>query len=660
MFLISYLLHDTQYLDDVRTRLALATPPMGLVTARSVPELIDQAQTLPVRAAMVDISWPRETRMQLLSALRHLPRPLPVLMLSPAQTDESWWQVADELARLDEPLDLFLYRLQHTAGERPSPPPTVQNVPIAPALEPPYAPTEHSLLETSQFRQFAEIFAGMEEGQLVESFTAWIQQACQTSRVVLLLRDPASGDFVCRAQRGLPSTLVPHCAFAQTAPLCRWLATSARILLKDADQFAAPDAVAELELMQAVAAVPVTFDGQLVGILGIGPRLVGQRYGASELEALFALGSQIAAALHHCRLHRTLHTQQEMTEHMLSVMPTGTLVLGAENRIVFANAAAAAILGKSRATLYGADMRVLPSPLGDLAYEALVGRRDLARREVHNDALGLPLAVTGYPLGTTPPSAMLLLEDLSARKRLEEEHDRRVNLEVLTNLVHYLAHELRNPLVALSTFSNLAPTRADDPDFKEFCDSVLRVEIGRVNLMLEQLLVLTQDVELQFHPMDLTPIFDRVTGTEEMRAAVVVSIPVALPHLMGDEQRLETALTCILRTATRLSYRQTPTTMKVGAEGDGIVISIEAPIAPGVNPERFLSPWQQFIDFSEEDIDLGLATAQYIVEQHTGTLHVSVAENVLTILCRLPLRADNENSREEDRHDAPQSARRRR
>jgi|GEM_PF-1452921 len=657
MFLVSYLAHDTQYLEAVQERLALASPPMGLVTARASPEAINHIQTLPIRAVVVDISWPRETIALLADSVRRLHPDLPLLALTPTASEAAWWQLADDLLRLDEPLELFVHRLTRGLGASPQPrempAPSVTSA-GQPLLE------RRSLLSAAQFRQFAEIFSGMDEGTLTESFVAWVQQACQTSRAVMLLRDTESGNFVCRAQRGLPSSLVPHCTFSQTSPLCRWLAISSRILTRDhADDPLASEALAELSLMQADAAVPVLFDGQLVGILGIGPRLFGQGYMPVEMEALFAIGGQIASSVHHCRLHTALRGQQEMTEHMLSVIPTGALVLGEDQRIAFVNNAAVTILGQSRASLFSADLRSLPSPLGDLAYESLSQRKDLMRRELEVSTIPHPLAVSCYALATTPPSAMLLIEDLTAQKRLEVEHERRVNLEVLTNLVHYLAHELRNPLVALSTFSALAPERSDDSDFKEFCESVLQGEIGRVKLILEQLLVLTDHVELQFRNMDLMPVLERVTGTEEINAAVVTSFPVGLPMLYADEQRLETALTCILRTAIRLSFHQTPVTMKVTVEDAAVLIHVETPIAPGVTPEQFLSPWQQFIELSEEDVDLGLATAQYIFEQHEGILKVSSSENVLAIACRLPLRADRDNHGKENSHDAPQSARRR-
>jgi len=240
MLLISYLAQDTQYLEAIQERLALAKSPLALVVARTAPELIHQAQALPVRLALADISLPRDTWMQLTAALRQLRPDFPLLALSPEASTLEWWQFADDLLRLDEPLELFHYRLEQRSNTVPAmPSPSLSSVAGLPVVN-----ETPSLLATPQFRQFAEIFSGMEEPLLIESFVAWVQQACQTSRVVLLLRDPESGHFVCRGQRGLPSALVPHCTFPQTAPLCHWLASTGRILLRDgADHPRAPRAL---------------------------------------------------------------------------------------------------------------------------------------------------------------------------------------------------------------------------------------------------------------------------------------------------------------------------------------------------------------------------------------------------------------------------------
>ncbi len=62
-----------------------------------------------------------------------------------------------------------------------------------------------------------------------------------------------------------------------------------------------------------------------------------------------------------------------------------------------------------------------------------------------------------------------------------------------------------------------------------------------------------------------------------------------------------------------------------------IAIHVEVPIAPGVTPEWLLNPWKQLMEVSDQQVDLGLATAKYVLEEHGGTLTVIIAENILTI-----------------------------
>jgi len=493
------------------------------------------------------------------------------------------------------------------------------------------------LLENGQFRQFAEILSSRDETSVAETFVAWVQQACQATRVVMLLREPTTGEFTCRAHRGLSSALLPSCRFSQLAPLCRWLASAGYVLVKDDAAQSSADVMRGLDLMQAIVAIPMMCDGQLTGILGLGPRVVGQQYSAVELESLFALGAQIAIIVHHHRVQRTMQAQQEVTAHMLGVMPIGTVVLGADDRVTFANTAAANILGLQRSDLHGVDLRALPSPLGDIAYEARCTEVDVPRRELTLPVTGHPVAVTGLSLKTTPRSALILLEDLLPQHQLEDEKRRRQDLEVATNLVHYVAHELRNPLVALATFSNMVTSHADDEDFHEFCDTVLRDEINRINLFIEQLIILSQSADFHFAELALGTVFNRITTSCDLQRVRIVGLPKTSLPLYGDEHRLEIAIACILRTYSRLAADDTVIDVSIEAGDSVATITLQAEVNSDVPLECLMNPWEQLIGEENQDIDLGLATAKYIFEQHHGMLTVNRTARMLTSICQLPL-----------------------
>ena len=667
MRLVSYLAHDDTNIDTVRQRLSLAQPPVGLVIVNSLPELLSCTQSLPIRAILLDISWPRSCWQQLREDLSRLKCNLPILAIANTTDTGDWWHYADDLLSLDDSIDLFYFRLNQTVSdidsqmlEKGSDLSKKTFIPALGEKRPAIIfPETSSMLESSQFRQFADIFSGMEEPELLEAFIGWVQSTCQTSRAVLLLNDAVSGSFTCRAYRGLPSALVPHCNFPQTSAICRWLSLTGRILLRDSDDNISLEIINELDMLQAVAAIPVMNDGQLIGILGLGPRLVGQYYSAVELEGLFTIAGQMAVALYHRRNHWSVKQQKELTEQMLGVMPTGTIVLGADHCISFVNAAAAMMINKPQSAIIGADLRVLPSPLGDLAYESLLRKVDVPRRELNLASNNnRPIAVTACLLATSPPSAMLLLEDRAVEKVLVEERERRVDLEVITNLVHHIAHELRNPLVTLATFSSLVTTHAQDADFQDYCETVLQPEISRVNLIIEQLLVLTNHAEYQFTEIDIMALIERFTDNADMKNCLVTAMPLTLPHVYGDAHRLETAIACLVRTVLRFNDSSTPATMRIELKDANLLLNFEIPTNIQISSEHLLNPWQQLLGDNEAEVDFGVATACYIFEQHQGTLAVNSNEKLLILSGRLPLNAAETVGRK-DKHESAKGSDRR-
>jgi two-component system sensor histidine kinase HydH len=66
-----------------------------------------------------------------------------------------------------------------------------------------------------------------------------------------------------------------------------------------------------------------------------------------------------------------------------------------------------------------------------------------------------------------------------------------------------LAHELRNPIVAIDTFAQLLPKRLDDPDFLRDCAEVIPSEAKRIQALAEQLLDLARPREYEFVSVDL-------------------------------------------------------------------------------------------------------------------------------------------------------------
>ena len=128
--------------------------------------------------------------------------------------------------------------------------------------------------------------------------------------------------------------------------------------------------------------MPLWVQAKLVGILVLGPRVTGQPYGSEDLERLFTLASQVAMAVEDISLFNTVRAQHGFIEQVLTHLQSGAITIDAPGRVTRFNRRAEQILELSLGDVLGQDLRVLPSPLGDLLYETMRGGRELRLVEV--------------------------------------------------------------------------------------------------------------------------------------------------------------------------------------------------------------------------------------------------------------------------------------
>src|SRR2546430_4901904 len=111
-------------------------------------------------------------------------------------------------------------------------------------------------------------------------------------------------------------------------------------------------------------------------------------------------------------------------------MSSGVVTIGRDEKVGTFNRRPEEILNLRAAAVVGQDLRMLPSPLGDMLYETLAHGRALPKSEIQLPLGGLWLEVSTYPIRgdeATPLGAVLVLEDrtaqkeLAARKRQAEE-----------------------------------------------------------------------------------------------------------------------------------------------------------------------------------------------------------------------------------------------
>jgi nitrogen-specific signal transduction histidine kinase len=200
-------------------------------------------------------------------------------------------------------------------------------------------------------------------------------------------------------------------------------------------------------------------------------------------------------------------------------MSSGVITIDPDQKVVAINGRAAEILGLAARDVLNRDLRVLPSPLGDMLFESLSRRRSVTRVEVQLALRNLPLEISTYPVmgdSPEPMGAVLMFEDLTAQRLLAQERRGAEQLQLLTQVVARIADEIKNPLVSINAFMELIGERYDDATFRNQFSSVVGRDVRRLVQIFDKLAALVNDGDYKRETLDLRQVAEE--GLAELGA----------------------------------------------------------------------------------------------------------------------------------------------
>ena len=499
-------------------------------------------------------------------------------------------------------------------------------------------------------KAFSRVFAaGFDLRRVLDTFLEAIGDVIRPTRVAVLLPDTDGREFRIAAHRGLAPQIVQSVRLPAAEGLPRWLAAQGRpIALHDVTD---PELVRELKLLQGIVATPLLAHGDLVAILVLGQPVFGAGYSRAEIETLFDLVTQLATVIRDIALHQQLEREKEFTERILSHMSSGVVTIGRDQRVGTMNRRAEEILGLSAHAVVRQDLRVLPSPLGDLLFDTLSSGRPMPRTEIQLALRRLWIEVSTYVIRdeeSAPLGAVLVFEDLTAQKELAAQKREADQFQLLTRVVARIADEIKNPLVSINTFIELIGERYDDPDFRRHFSSVVRRDVRRLVEVFEKLAALVTEGELNFATVDafeavtqLVEAIDLAEGGLGKHLQLDVA-PASEPFpVKVDVTQLRKALSYLIRYLTHNSPNDlAKISLSVGrhAEPDGghdvrILVGSRTAAVSAEKLERLFDPVQMV---QESLIDVGPAVSQRLVEALGGRLGVRQTRHELSFVVSLP------------------------
>lgn len=228
------------------------------------------------------------------------------------------------------------------------------------------------------------------------------------------------------------------------------------------------------------------------------------------------------------------------------------------------------------------------------------------------------LRVRCIPLATPDESRVLVLED----QRQAEQAAQRLKLAAMGRLTANIAHEIRNPLSAISHAAQLLGEDAHDPAQKKLA-AIIDSNAQRLDRLVEEVLTLNRRDRLnpvEFDAAQLAALIDEVRHTEEIPSeAVIVSMPDVL-RFRFDPDHLRQILWNLLRNAWRYSRRQAGSIrFEARALHDGVQLDL-ADDGPGVSPSQLGKLFEPFSTTEAQGTGLGLFLARELAESNRAAL----------------------------------------
>ena len=272
--------------------------------------------------------------------------------------------------------------------------------------------------------------------------------------------------------------------------------------------------VENLDQHAIALAIGIFSRDHLAGVMLLGPRLSGRIYGTDEQNALQVLCGQLAVAIENAELFTEVQNAKIYNETLLENLTTGVIAAGGDGRVTVFNREAEQITGLSAGAVLEQQLDRLPAELRDTLRVTLAtgerqenaevqlaaGEREIVARVSSSVFHG----ENGKRLG-----AFMVLTDITAVKRLEEQIRRSDRLASLGTLSAGMAHEIKNPLVSIKTFAQLLPERYQDSDFRETFSNLIGHEIDRIDSLVNQLLRFARPAKPLLKPMHVHEVLEK-------------------------------------------------------------------------------------------------------------------------------------------------------
>lgn len=349
---------------------------------------------------------------------------------------------------------------------------------------------------------------------------------------------------------------------------------------------------------------------------------------SDERAAALVISQQVANSIESILLHKNLEIQnlalkyeKDFSEKIFASINSGIIVIDEAGKILTANPYA----------LHDLEMR--PAEItGCFIEEVIPGILSAASSHNREGVFSLKNGKTvylGFNISTLRSSdglsgSIILFRDITEIMSLRKELRRKEYFSTIGRMGSWIAHEVRNPVFAITSIAAILQKQAKDPEQEKFIASILK-EARTLNLLVDDLLMYGKALELKTRRVMISEFMHGIMDgmmsiAAEFGGDVVVMRDGEGLYAALDTERMKQVFYNLVKNS--LEAEASVVMIDVAAEGEAIVISVKDN-GKGIKSSDITDMFTPFFTTKKSGTGLGLSICRKIVDEHGGSISIS-------------------------------------
>ncbi len=325
-------------------------------------------------------------------------------------------------------------------------------------------------------------------------------------------------------------------------------------------------------------------------------------------------------------------------EQLLEKLEEVVFLFDRDDRLVMAGRAAERLFGRGRWEVVGRSLTELfpaSTPLGAAVRNAIDMRqpvRDLSLTLERNGMQSTRVLLNVEPLEAFPNhdriGTLITLRDAETRRQIQSQLDVSARLAAISRLTGGVAHEIKNPLQAITVHLEVLKSKLAD-QYDEYGPAIETIarEIQRLDRVVKTFLDFTRPIDLrmgQLELISLTREVARLVAPAAARQNVTIEFVADPPemYMHGDRDLVQQAILNVVVNGIESMKQGGRLDIRCERSGEGWQIGI-ADQGVGIPPENRDRIFNLYYSTKGKGSGIGLAMTFRVVQLHNGTIDFS-------------------------------------